>query len=70
MNVAGKILLRWLFKKSGRDREMDLSGSEQGSTASSYKPNYMPMGYLLIKISLYMGIVMLVSFYVSQWCIV
>jgi hypothetical protein len=74
MDVAGKILRRWPFKKSGCDREMNLSGSEQGSTASSYKPNYMPMGsslgYLLIKISLCMGIVMLASLYVSQWRIV
>ena len=71
MDVAGKALRRWLFKKSGRDRVVDLSGSEQGSTASSYKPNNMltgrkRLGYLLMKSSLCMEIVTLVDIYVSQ----
>jgi len=75
MDVARKTLRRRLFKKSGCDRVVDLFGSEQGSTASSYKPNYMPkgikrLGYLIINISFCMEIVMLVYIYVSQTRIV
>lgn len=71
MDVAGTTLRRRLFKKSGCDRVVDLSGSEQGSTASSYKPNNMPtgskpLGYLLMKSSLCFEIVMLVYIYVPQ----